>query len=88
MPPVLPDVRLSRRFEVILEAVSKFPDRSFPQAFSTPAELEAAYRFLNNERVDWQELLAPEIDQTVAVSEPTSPRAASPVIIIARSFGH
>lgn len=66
MPPALPDLRLRRRFEGIVSAVSKFPDRTFPQALPTSADLEAVYRFLSNERVEWQELLAPEVAQTVA----------------------
>lgn len=66
MPPALPDLRLRRRFERIVSAVSKFPDRTFPQALPTSADLEAVYRFLSNERVEWQELLAPEVAQTVA----------------------
>jgi hypothetical protein len=66
MLPELPDARLRRRFERILSAVSKRPDRSFPQALPTSADLEAGYRFVNNERVEWQQLLAPEVAQTVA----------------------
>jgi hypothetical protein len=65
MLPKLPDVRLQRRFQSIVAAVSKRPERSFPQALPHSADLEAVYRFLSNERVDWQQLLAPEIAQTV-----------------------
>src|SRR3954462_13366863 len=66
MLPALPDLRLRRRFERIVSAVSKHPERSFPQALPEPADLEAVYRFLCNERVDWQQLLEPEVAQTVA----------------------
>jgi hypothetical protein len=66
MVPVLPDLRLRRRFGRIVSAVSQGPDRSFPQALPDSADLEAAYRFLSNERVDWQQLLLPEVTQTVA----------------------
>jgi hypothetical protein len=65
MLPNLPDVRLRRRFQRIVAAVSKRPERSFPQALPESAELEAVYRFLSNERVDWQQLLEPEVAQTV-----------------------
>jgi hypothetical protein len=63
--PKLPDVRLQRRFQGIVAAVSRRPERSFPQVLPDSADLEAVYRFLSNERVDWQQLLAPEIAQTV-----------------------
>src|SRR6185295_15967536 len=66
MLSALPDLRLRRRYQRIFSAVSKQPDRSFPKAMSDAAELEAVYRFLSNERVDWQQLLAPEVAQTVA----------------------
>lgn len=66
MLPALPDLRLLRRHQRIFSIVSKFPDRSFPEAMPTAADLEAVYRFLSNERVDWQELLAPEFTETVA----------------------
>jgi tRNA (Thr-GGU) A37 N-methylase len=66
MLPALPDLRLRRRFERIVSAVSKQPDRSYPRALPDSAELEGLYRFLSNERVDWQQLLLPEITQTAA----------------------
>jgi len=65
MLPPLPDVRLQRRFQSIVAAVSKSPERSFPQALPDSADLEAVYRFLSNERVDWQQLLEPEVVQTL-----------------------
>ena len=65
MLPPLPDVRLRRRFQRIVAAVSKSPSRSFPQALPDSADLEAVYRFLSNERVDWQQLLQPEVVQTL-----------------------
>jgi hypothetical protein len=49
----------------MVAAVSKWPERSFPQALPDPADLEGAYRFLSNKRVDWQQLLQPEVTQTV-----------------------
>jgi hypothetical protein len=40
------------------------PDTSFPQAMSD-AELEAAYRFFSNVKVEPEEILRPHIEQTV-----------------------
>ena len=61
----LSDARLERRLAHIVTAMTKHPDRSFPHAMGDGASLEATYRFLSNERVDWQTLLAPEIARTV-----------------------
>src|SRR5213080_3709655 len=62
----LKDRRLQRRFDGIVAAMKKAPEESFPKAFADDSELEATYRFLNNERVTWQELLAPHLEETVA----------------------
>jgi Transposase DNA-binding/Transposase DDE domain len=64
MRPRLNDARLERRFVGIVAAMTKAPDKSFPVALGDEAALEAAYRLLNNERVDWQMLLEPELATT------------------------
>jgi hypothetical protein len=66
MLPALPDQRLIHRFESIFAAVSKQPDKSYPKALPDSSALEGLYRFLSNERVDWQQLLLPEVARTVA----------------------
>lgn len=59
------DPRLQRRLTTTVAALTKRPNSSFPQALGRGAALEGAYRLLNNERIDWQELLAPHVAQTV-----------------------
>lgn len=66
----LPDARLNQRLCRIAEAVEGRPDAGFPQLFATEAELEAFYRFANNERVGWEEILAPHIERTLERSVP------------------
>src|SRR5579871_3937042 len=62
----LHDARLERRFDGIVAAMSKAPNESFPKVFTDDSELEAVYRFLNNERVSHEELLSPHVAETVA----------------------
>jgi hypothetical protein len=64
MLPALNDVRRERRFATMFAAMRRAPDRSFPQIFPDEAALEAAYRFVNSQHVDWQALLAPEFAKT------------------------
>src|SRR5437870_13440513 len=60
----LGDTRLNRRLVQLADALSAEPDASFPHASANDAELEATYRFLNNERVTAPEILAPHCRQT------------------------
>lgn len=62
----LGDARLERRAESIMHQLATDPSASFPRVFSDPAELEALYRFLRNERVGFKALLAPHLDATTA----------------------
>ncbi len=62
---ILPDFRLGRRLEMIINRMSQHPDRSFPDLFPTGAELEGAYRFFLNERVNWKDLLEGHRVETV-----------------------
>lgn len=60
----LGDQRLNTRLEKIAEALEAKPDVGFPNAM-TEAELEAFYRFVGNDRVDADRILAPHIQATV-----------------------
>jgi len=73
----LNDARLQRRFDAIVASMTKTPDESFPKVFSDDSELEATYRFLNNERVSADALLAPHISDTIARA------AREPLILVA-----
>jgi hypothetical protein len=62
----LGDRRLDRRFEFIRQRVMRKPGESFPKLFADDAELEALYRFLNNDRLSLDKLLRPHLEETVA----------------------
>jgi IS4 transposase len=62
----LSDARLDNRLDRIVAALEARPDASFPMSMSTDADLEAFYRFLRNEAVNFDLLLAPHIEVTVA----------------------
>src|SRR5687767_5887089 len=53
----LADARLTRRLGKVVERLSSSPAKGFPQLVASDAELEALYRFLGNERVQWEELI-------------------------------
>jgi hypothetical protein len=65
----LGDPRRTRRVLKVVAALAKHPDRSLPQALGTDAELEGAYRILNNEQVDFDDMLEGHREQTVARAE-------------------
>lgn len=48
---LLPDQRLSERLQLIAGRISKDPSKSLPLLLPDDAELEAAYRWINNPRV-------------------------------------
>jgi hypothetical protein len=60
----LGDHRLNRRLVKLIERVSEEPNASFPSLLDD-AELEGAYRFLGNERVNVDAILAPHVEATV-----------------------
>jgi hypothetical protein len=62
----LGDLRLSKRLLGIAERMAEQPDRSFPKAMHGEAELEAVYRFFQNEKVTWRSVLAPHVARTVS----------------------
>lgn len=59
------DFRLTRRLAVAIDAAERSPGVGFPQQASSAAELEATYRFLNNENVTPEKILEPHIACTV-----------------------
>lgn len=61
----LGDARRSERLGVIVEAVAREPGESFPELMGSDSELEAFYRFVNNESVDLQAVLQPHVASTV-----------------------
>jgi hypothetical protein len=61
----LGDARLNGRLVRIATGLSGEPAASFPEAAANDAELEATYRFLGNDRVTPDEILAPHVRQTV-----------------------
>jgi hypothetical protein len=60
----LGDARLNRRAGQILEAMGRRPNRSLPAACGGRAEMHAAYRFFDNDRVNFEEVLRPHQEQT------------------------
>lgn len=59
------DKRLSKRFVRLADLLARAPGQSFPKAAGSEAALEATYRFLGNEAVTPEVVLAPHIAATV-----------------------
>lgn len=53
----LGDPRMVRRAVALAEALAEAPNKTLPKAWSTPSELEAAYRFLRNPRTEFEALV-------------------------------
>jgi len=60
----LRDKRLNKRLEVILDQLARRPAASIPSACGGYAETAAAYRFFDNEKVTFEEVLQPHIEAT------------------------
>jgi len=60
----LDDERLDRRFELLLSALGERPNLSIPAACGGRAEMTAAYRFFDNDKVTFAKLLQPHMDRT------------------------
>jgi hypothetical protein len=60
----LGDRRLEARLVALAERIRASPDHSFPDIMSTPAELTAFYRFLNNDAVSAALIVEPHLEQT------------------------
>ena len=61
----LRDKRLNARMKMILDQLSSRPTGSIPNACGGKAETEAAYRFFDNDRVSFAEVLQPHVDATL-----------------------
>ena len=62
----LRDKRLERRLVELLDTLSRASTQSIPAACHDRAEMVAAYRFFDNDKVDFQSVLSPHIDATYA----------------------
>ena len=69
----LPDRRLRDRLAAMTGKLEVAPSQSFPDAFTTAAELEGAYRFFSNPVVTPDRILCPHFESTraCAAAEPT-----------------
>jgi hypothetical protein len=76
------DRRLDKRAVKIVEAIAAAPSDGFPKVMSDDGELEALYRFLNNERVELESVLAPHFRETTRRAE-----AAGRVLVIHDTTG-
>lgn len=61
----LGDERLNDRLVRIVERLSQAPDQSIPKATRSRAEMEAAYRFFDNDKVVPDKILAPHARETL-----------------------
>jgi len=68
---LLPDQRLTERWQRTFEAVRKDPSKSFPVLLASDAELEAGYRLLNNDRVTFEAVHRAHSQRTVERSRQT-----------------
>lgn len=62
----LGDERLEARLALLAETLAQDPKLSLPEALGDGAELEGAYRFFNNDRVEAQAVLRPHVSATAA----------------------
>jgi len=60
----LGDERRRRRAVAIAEAIAQQPQASLPRQMQEPGALEAAYRFLQNPHVSYEQVLSPHLHQT------------------------
>ena len=65
----LGDARRSARLVRVVEAIEHDPAVGFPRALESPAELEAFYRFLNNDAFDAADLFEPHRRATLERAE-------------------
>lgn len=61
----LGDGRLNRRLKLVLQRLADQPEKSIPSAFRGWGETQAAYRFLDNEKVTPEKVLAPHREATL-----------------------
>jgi len=58
-----------KRLERIAERLEAQPSKSLPQALGTVADREATYRFLNNDSISFEAILAPHFEATAKRAE-------------------
>src|SRR5262249_33502275 len=58
------NVKLRKRFQNVLDAMSQKPSLKFPAACTGAPEVKAAYRFLDNEHVTFTTILNPHHEAT------------------------
>lgn len=58
------DVRLTKRARKLADVLSQKPNVSLPAALQSKADIEACYRFCDNEKVTPEKILQPHIEQT------------------------
>ena len=59
------NVKLRKRFLTVLNTMSQKPSLKFPAGCNGPAEVKAAYRFLDNEHVTFTTILGPHQQATL-----------------------
>jgi hypothetical protein len=59
------DQRLDKRYRTVLDTMSQKCSLKFPAACNGRAEIQGGYRFLDNDKVDAPEVLAPHHDATM-----------------------
>lgn len=59
------DQRLNRRLGTMIDSLGASPNLSIPAATDRRAEMEAAYRFFDNDKVTPQKILQPHVDATL-----------------------
>ena len=74
----LQDKRLNERFGAVLDMLGRHPSASIPAACGGYAEMVAAYRFFDNEKVTFESVLEPHIEATMRRM------ADHPVVIVAQ----
>jgi Transposase Tn5 dimerisation domain/Transposase DNA-binding len=72
----LNDQRLNRRLHLILSDLARHPTASIPAACNGYAETAAAYRFFDNDKVDFHGVLRPHVNRTRARI------AAQPIVLM------
>lgn len=58
------DARLNKRVQKLADAISNTPNISLPAALRSKADIEACYRFFDNDKVDPEKILQPHIEAT------------------------
>lgn len=59
------DARLKPRLKQIMQSIEQNPDKSFPHIFQTQSALAVFYRFVNNKRVHYFEIIEAAVAQTL-----------------------